>query len=119
MRILSAGGNVRSCAKRLGSRASSSRGSCSSTGLISSTRCRGAPPLFQLLAHPRHQAAHAQQLVHELWKRLAAILIALGEVADDALFEVDLELVAFLNALRRLRRLEDRVTHVDRVPKED
>src|SRR5712691_6100753 len=119
MRILSAGGKVRSWAKRLGSRASSARGSCSSTGLMSSTRCRRATPLFQLLAHPRHQAAHTQQLVHKLGKRLAAILIAFREVADDAFLEVDLELVSLLDALRRLRRLEDRVTHVDGVAKED
>src|SRR5256885_6613735 len=119
MRIFSAGGNVRSCAKRLGSRASSSRGSCRSTGLISSTSGRSSPALFQLFAHPWNEAAHAQQLVHELGKSLAPILVALREVTDDAFLEVDLQLVAFLDRLRGLRRLQDRVAHVDRVAEED
>src|SRR4029077_7289414 len=107
MRILSAGGNLRSCAKRVGSRASSPSGSCSSTGLMSSTNARRLAALFQLLANPGNEAAHAKQLVHELWKRLAPVLIALGEVADDPLFEVDLKLVALVDPLRGLRRLKD------------
>src|SRR5439155_25153683 len=113
MRIFSSGGNFRSWAKRLGSRASSSSGSRSSTGFMSSTRGGHLPPLFELLAHPRHEPAHAQQLVHELGKGLAAILVALGEVADDAFFEVDLQLVALLDPFRRRRRLQDGVAHVD------
>src|SRR5882762_10430981 len=99
--------------KWVGSRASSSRGSCSSTGLMSSTRCRDAPLFFQPLANPRHEPAHVQELVHEARKGLAAILIALREVAHDTCFEVDLELVALVNPLCRLRRLENRVAHVD------
>src|SRR5205809_4124787 len=106
MRIRSAGGNFRSWAKRFGSRARSSSGSCSSTGFSLSTRGSGAPALFQPLAHPRHETAHPQQLVHELRERLAPVLVALGEVADDPFLEVDLELVALLHALGRLRRLE-------------
>ena len=43
----------------------------------------------------------------------------LREVAHDPLLEVDLELVALVHALGRLRRLEDRVAHVDRVAEED
>src|SRR6266566_356431 len=119
--------------KWVGSRASSSRGSCSSTGLMSSTCCRlprrwgrwrasarwGPPSFFQAFAHPRHQPAHAQELVHELRERLRAVLVALREVAHDALLEVDLELVSFVHAFRRLWRLKDWVPHVDRVAKED
>src|SRR2546429_5636813 len=86
---------------------------------MSSTRGGHPPPLFELLAHPRHESAHTQQLVHELRKGLAAILVALDEVADDAFFEVDLQLVALLDPFRSLRRLQDRVAHVDRVAKED
>src|SRR5882762_11634249 len=100
--------------KWVGSRASSSKGSCSSTGLISSTRCRDAPLFFQPLAHPRHQPAHVEQLIHELGERLGAVLVALREVAHDALLEVDLELVPLVHAFSRLRRLKDRITHVDR-----
>src|SRR5207247_1919539 len=81
--------------------------------------CAAPPPLLQLLAHPRHEPAHPQQVVHELWKSLGAILVALAHVADHALLEVDLELVAFLYRLGGLRRLQDRVAHVDRVTKED
>src|SRR6266513_68438 len=119
MRIRSAGGNFRSWAKRFGSRARSSSGSWSSTGFSLSTRGSGAPALFQPLAHPRHQPAHAQELVHELRERLASVLVALGEVADDPFIEIHLELIALLHRLRRLRRLQDRVAHVDRVAKED
>src|SRR6266508_6093395 len=119
MRIFSGGGNVRSCEKRVGSRASSSSGSWSSTGLMSSTRGSLLSSLLQPLSHPRHQPAHLQQVGHELGKGLGAVFVALGEVADDALLEVDLELVALLDRLRGLRRLEDRVAHVDRVAEED
>src|SRR6202165_3256633 len=119
--------------KWVGSRASSSRGSCSSTcptksgdfagapreGLMSSTSCRDAAAFFQPLAHPRHEPAHVQQLVHECRECLAPVLVALGEVAHDALLEVDLQLVPLVNAYGRLRRLEDGVAHVDRVAKED
>src|SRR5712691_7418949 len=119
--------------KWVGSRASSSRGSCSSTGLMSSTRGRlprlrgrwgasagwGAPFFFQPLAHPRHQPAHVEELVHEFREGFAPILIALREVAHDPLLEVDLELVTLIDPLGRLWRLKDGVAHVDRVAKED
>src|SRR6266851_5838134 len=119
-RILSAGGNFRSWLKRVGSRASSSSGSCKSTGLSKSgRRFRGPAPFFEAPAHPRHQPAHAQQLVHELRKRLAAVLVAAREVADDPFVEVDLELVAFVHGFCRLRRLEDGIAHVDGVAEED
>src|SRR6267378_8055495 len=105
--------------KWVGSRARSSRGSCSCTGLISSTRCRDAPLFLQPLAHPGHQPAHAQELVHELGERFGSVLVALGEVAHDSLLEVDLELVALVYAFGSLWRLKDWVAHVDRVAKED
>src|ERR1700694_6049433 len=79
-RILSDGGNFRSWAKRVGSRAKSSSGSWSSTGL-SSTSCRHASAFFQSLAHPRHQPAHLQELVHEAREGLRSIFVALAEVA--------------------------------------
>src|SRR6266508_4610855 len=119
MRIFSGGGNFRSWAKRLGSRASSSSGSWSSTGFRSSTRGSLLPSLFQALAHPRHQAAHPKKVVHELRKWLGPVLVAFREVADDAFLEVDLELVTLFHRLGRLRRLQDRVAHVDGVAEED
>src|SRR6266566_2014843 len=97
MRIFSGGGKLRSCEKRFGSRASSSSGSCTSTGLTSSTRRGHTLALFQPLAHPRHESAHSQQVVHELRERLGAIFVAFREVADHALVEVDLQLVAVLD----------------------
>src|SRR5207249_5662228 len=99
-------------------RASSSSGSCRSTGLEPSNlrRCfRGLAPLRQTLAHPRHEPAHAQEVVHERWKCLVAILVAAREVADDAFLEVDLELVAFLHGFSRLRRLQYGSARVDSV----
>src|SRR6266850_1176906 len=105
--------------KWVGSRASSSRGSCSSTGLISSTRGRDAPFFFQALPHPRHQPAHVEELVHELRKGLAPIFVTLREVAHYPLLEIDLELVTLIDPLGSLWRLKDRVAHVDRVAKED
>src|ERR1700674_2886390 len=107
-RILFAGGNFRSWANRVGSRASSASGSCSSTGWRASPRRADPPALLQLLAHPGHQPAQAKQLVHELRKRLASVLVAFGEVADHALLQVDLELVTLIDPPRRLRRLGDR-----------
>src|SRR5437879_5004140 len=86
---------------------------------MSSTRRGHSTPFFELLAHPGHEPAHAQQVVHELRKGLGAIFVAFGEVADHAFLEVDLELVAILHRLGRLRRLKDGVAHVDRVAKED
>src|SRR2546426_2383646 len=86
---------------------------------MSSTRRGHSTPFFELLAHPRHEPAHAQQVVHELRKGLGAIFVAFGEFADHAFLEVDLELVAILHRLGRLRRLKDGVAHVDRVAKED
>src|SRR5579872_1347963 len=119
MRIFSAGGNLRSWEKRDGSRASCSSGSCSSTGLDSSTSSLEAAPLLQLLANPRHQAAHVEELVHELRESLAAVLVAFREVAHDTLLEVHLELVTVLDRLGGLGRLEDGISHVDRVAKKD
>src|SRR6266508_1730696 len=104
---------------RLGSRARSSSGSWSSTGFRSSTRGSLLPSLFQALAHPRHQAAHPKKVVHELRKWLGPVLVAFREVADDAFLEVDLELVTLFHRLGRLRRLQDRVAHVDGVAEED
>src|SRR5438105_1471662 len=112
----SGGGNWRSCAKRAGSRASSSRGSWSSTGESSGTRLG---PLLQALAHPGHQPTHLDQLVHERRKGVAAIFVALREVADDAFVEVDLQLVTLLDRLGGLRGLQDREAEVDRVAEED
>src|ERR1044072_1796683 len=120
MRILSEAGKVRSWLNRVGSRASSPSGSWSSTGLRSSTGGRRfAAPLLQSLADPGNEPSHLQQVGHELRERLRPVLVALREVANDALLEVDLELVALLHRLGRLRRLEDRVAHVDRVAEED
>src|SRR6266536_6538308 len=120
MRILSAGGNFRSWAKWVGSRASSWSGSCSSTGLMSSTgRWRLAASLFESFADPGHEPAHLQEVGHELREGLSPVFVALREVADDAFLEVDLKLVALFDGLRRLRRLHDRIAHVDRVAEED
>src|SRR6266566_7825642 len=102
MRILSGAGNFRSWAKWVGSRASSWSGSCSSTGLMSSTgRRRLAASLFESFADPGHEPAHLQQVGHELRKGFGPVLVALREVADDAFLEVDLELVTFLDGLGR------------------
>src|SRR5215471_8795645 len=110
----SGGGNLRSWVNRDGGLTSWSSGSSSSTGSIPSTLS-----LLEALPHPWHQAAHPHELGHELRERLGPVLIALGEVADHALLEVDLQLVAGLDGLGRLRRLEDRVAQVDRVAEED
>src|SRR5436190_19726296 len=107
----SGGGNARSWWKRVAGRASSSRGSCSSTGSEPSS---GAL-LLEPPADPGHEPAHPHQLRHELGKRLGAVLVAGGEVTDHALAQVDLQLVALADRLGRLRRLEDRVAEVDRV----
>src|SRR5579864_5532664 len=104
-RILSAGGNFRSWEKVLGSRASSWSGSWSSTGSMSSTRWCCAPALGEPLADPRHQPAHRQELVHEIRERLGRVLVAPAEVANDALLEVDLELVTVLDGFGGLGRL--------------
>src|SRR2546423_2148996 len=86
---------------------------------MSSTRRGHSTPFFELLAHPRHEPAHAQQVVHELRKGLGAIFVAFGEVGTHASLELALELVAILHRLGRLRRLKDGVANVDRVAKED
>src|SRR5436309_2461184 len=96
----SGGGNVRSWANRDGGRTSWSSGSCSSTGSAPSSA-----DLLQAAAHPRDQAAHPHQLGHELRERVGAVLVTLREVPDDALLEVDLDLVAGLDRLRGLGRL--------------
>src|SRR5260370_32596874 len=67
------------------------------------------------MADPRHQTAHFEKLVHELREGLRSVLVALREVADHALLQVDLELVAVLDRLARLGRLHDREAHVDGV----
>ena len=59
------------------------------------------------------------ELGHELGKRLGAVLVALRQVLDRALLEVDLELVALADRLRSLGRLKDRVADVDRVAEKD
>src|SRR5215510_16054975 len=120
MRIFSDGGNVRSCSKREGGRTRSASGSCSST--LPSVTALPPPPtrlvglrpqvtgrhgvatgalFFQALAHPWHQSAHSHQVCHELRKWLGLVHVALGEVADDALLQVDLELVALPDGLCR------------------
>src|ERR1051325_10102975 len=119
MRIFSDGGNWRSWAKRVGSRARSASGSCRSTGFMSSTRPSLLSSLLEPLSHPGHEATHLEQVGHELRESLGTVLVALREVADDALLEIDLELVSFLDSLRSLRRLKDRVAHVDGVAEED
>src|SRR5207245_6620801 len=64
---------------------------------------RGDATFLQAPAHPRHQAAHAQQLVHERWKRFGAVLVAPSEVADDALLQIHLELIPLDHGFSRLR----------------
>src|SRR5579883_1660036 len=112
MRIRSGAGKLRSWKKRRGSLASSSRGSWSSTGPPSTSgTAPGRSPLpsfLEPLFDPGREAAHPQQLGHELGKRLAPELVSAREVADDALLQVDLELVALLDRLRGRRRLQDR-----------
>src|ERR1019366_9683516 len=77
------------------------------------------PPFFQPLANPGHEAAHVHELVHKRGERLTPILVPLAEVPHYALFQVDLELIAFGHPLGSLRRLEDGVAQVDSVAKED
>src|SRR5215469_3907031 len=54
-----------------------------------------------------------------MWKWLGLVHVAPGEVADDALLQVDLELVALLDGLCRVGRLQDRVAEVYRLAQED
>src|SRR5262249_49553276 len=80
----------------------------------------GAGALFlQAPAHPRHQAAHSHQVRHELRKWLGLVLVAPGEVANNTLLQVDLELVTFLDGFRRLGRLQDGIAEIYRVAEED
>src|SRR5215813_13519444 len=74
--------------------------------------------ILQALAHPWHQPAHSHQVRHELRERLGLVRVTPGEVANDALFQVDLELVTLLDGFCSLRRLQDRVAEVDRVAEE-
>src|SRR5438105_6722569 len=87
--------------------------------MSSTGRRRLAASLFESFADPGHEPAHLQQVGHELWKGFRPVFVTLREIADDSLLEIDFELVALLHGLRGLRRLHDRVAHVDRVAEED
>src|ERR1700737_3319758 len=73
----------------------------------------------QFLVEVGHQAPRLDDVAHELGERHRRGGDVLGDVADPAGGQVDLDLVALLGNLHDLPALDDREPDVDRVPEED